>query len=67
MSNKLCDLKKLCGKCPKIGNTPLLYNKEKIAPDFGPKTHNTIRVSKKGNLTIGFLLFFLPIFLNKTL
>lgn len=47
MTNKLCDLKKLCGKCPKIGDTPLLYIKEKIVPDFGQKTHNTIRISKK--------------------
>ena len=44
MTNKLCDLKNLCGKCPKIGDTPLLYIKEKIVPEFGTKTHNTIRV-----------------------
>lgn len=47
MSNKLCDLEKTMWKCPKIGDTPLLYIKEKIVPDFGTKTHNTIRVSKK--------------------
>ena len=47
MTNKLCDLEKTMWKIPKIGNTPLLYKKEKIAPDFGEKTHNTIRVSKK--------------------
>ena len=48
MSNKLCDLEKLCGKSTKIGNTPLLYIKEKIAPEFcGKNTYETIRVSKK--------------------
>ena len=47
MSNKLCDLEKTMWKMSKIGNTPLLYIKEKIAPEFGQKTHNTIRVSKK--------------------
>ena len=44
MTNKLCDLKKLYGKSTEIGNTPLLYIKEKIAPDFVEKTYNTIRV-----------------------
>ena len=36
--------KKLCGgveQGPKIGNTPLLYIKEKIAPDFGTLKHPT--------------------------
>lgn len=47
MVNKLCDLEKTMWKMSKIGNTPLLYIKEKNAPDFGQKTHNTIRVSKK--------------------
>ena len=47
MTNKLCDLEKTMWKMPKIGNTPLLYIKEKNAPEFGQKTHNTIRVSKK--------------------
>ena len=51
MSNKLCDLEKTMWKMPKIGNTPLLYIKEKIAPEFGQKTHNTtleyIRVISK--------------------
>ena len=40
MTNKLCDLKKLCGKSPKIVDTPLLYIKEKIVHEFGEKTHN---------------------------
>ena len=44
MTNKLCDLEKLCGKCTKSGDTPLYI---KNVPDFGQKTHNTIRVSKK--------------------
>ena len=42
--------KKLCGgveQGPKIGDTPLLYIKEKIVPDFGTLKHPTIRVSKK--------------------
>ena len=48
MTNKLCDLKKLCGKSTKIGDTPLLYIKEKIVPEFcGKNTYETIRVSKK--------------------
>ena len=47
MSNKLCDLKKLYGKSTEIGDTPLLYIKEKIVPDFVEKTYNTIRVSKR--------------------
>ena len=41
--------KKLCGgveQGPKSGNTPLLYKKEKIAPEFGTLKH-PIRVSKK--------------------
>ena len=41
--------KKLCGgveQGPKSGNTPLLYIKEKIAPEFGTLKHPT-RVSKK--------------------
>ena len=52
MSDKLCDLEKLYGKCPKSG-TLLYYIKEKIVPDFGQKTYNTIRVFK-GNLPTGF-------------
>lgn len=44
MNNKLCFLNKTMWKMSKIGDTPLLYIKEKIAPDFGQKTHNTIRV-----------------------
>ena len=48
MTNKLCDLKKLCGKSTKIGDTPLLYIKEKIVPEFcGKNTYETIRISKK--------------------
>lgn len=47
MTNKLCDLEKTMWKIPKIGDTPLYIYKEKIVPDFGEKTHNTIRVSKK--------------------
>ena len=48
MTNKLCDLKKLCGKSTKIGNTPLLYIKEKIAPEFcGKNTYETIQLLKK--------------------
>ena len=48
MTNKLCDLEKICGKCTKNGNTPLLYIKEKIAPVFCTfATYETIRVSKK--------------------
>ena len=42
--------KKLCGgveQGPKNGNTPLLYKKEKIVPEFGTLKHPTIRVSKK--------------------
>ena len=53
MTNKLCDLEKTMWKMTKIGNTPLLYIKEKNAPEFGQKTHNTIRVFK-GNLPTGF-------------
>ena len=37
MSNKLCDLEKTMWKMTKIGNTPLLYIKEKNAPEFGQK------------------------------
>ena len=48
MTNKLCDLKKLCGKSTKIGNTPLLYIKEKIVPEFcGKNTYETIQLLKK--------------------
>ena len=48
MTNKLSDLKKLCGKCPKIGDTPLLYIKEKIVPEFWTKnTYETIQLLKK--------------------
>ena len=42
--------KKLCGGVEqggKIGDTPLLYIKEKSVPDFAPLKHPTIRVSKK--------------------
>lgn len=42
--------KKLCGGVEqegKIGNTPLLYIKEKIAPDFALLKHPNIRISKK--------------------
>ena len=46
MSNKLCDLEKTMWKMTKIGDTPLLYIKEKIVPDFAPLRHPT-RVSKK--------------------
>ena len=41
MTNKLCDLEKLCVKSPKSG-TRLYYIKS--VPDFGEKTHNPIRV-----------------------
>ena len=47
MSNKLCDLKKTVRFFPKSFDTPLLYIKEKIVPEFGEKTYNTIRVSKR--------------------
>ena len=48
MTNKLCDLKKLCGKSTKIGDTPLLYIKEKIVPEFcGKNTYETIQLLKK--------------------
>ena len=47
MTNKLCDLEKLCGKSTKIGDTPLLYIKEKIVPEFCGKNTSHIRVSKK--------------------
>ena len=50
MSNKLCDLEKTMWKMTKIGDTPLIYIR---VPDFGQKTHNTIRVFK-GNLPTGF-------------
>ena len=47
MSNKLCGLEKLCGKSTEFWNTPLLYIKEKIAPEFCGKNTSNIRVSKK--------------------
>ena len=47
MTNKLCDLEKTMWKMTKSFDTPLLYIKEKSVHEFGQKTHNTIRVSKK--------------------
>ena len=47
MSNKLCDLEKIMWKIPKNGDTPLLYIKEKIVPEFLGFSTSNIRVSKK--------------------
>lgn len=55
---------KIMWKIPKIGDTPLIYIKEKIVPDFGEKTHNTIRVYKSDFEKIS-LFFIYQIFLNK--
>ena len=46
MVNKLCFLNKRVEQGGKIGDTPLLYKKEKIVPDFAPLKHPT-RISKK--------------------
>ena len=59
MNKKLCDLKKTMCFFPKIGDTPLLYIKEKIVPEFGEKTHNIIRVSKKRKFNLDFLFSFI--------
>ena len=51
MTNKLCDLEKLCGKSTKIGNTPLLYN---TCSRILWKKHITQFEYLKGNLPTGF-------------
>ena len=57
MVNKLCFLKKLCGKCPKSCDTPLIIFKN-VSQQFGQKTHNTIRVSNKRKSKLNFLFSF---------
>ena len=41
MVNKLCFLNKRVEQGVKIGDTPLLYKKEKIVPEFVPLKHPT--------------------------
>ena len=67
MTNKLCDLNKKGGTIGKNREHASIIYINKKCSHFFPSTTPHNSTIKKGNLTIGFLLFFLPIFLNKTI